>query len=141
MTTEPGVVSRQRVQEEISKSNNNAMHRDGTTKKGHHYYGVEFSTNGTLIAELREVKDGKANTYVDCVDEVINDIRDDGQILRKVSKIEKVPRGIRGEKSSKDMASSSKDMASSRNLVSTIGAQHYQINRLLEIPNVRDFPF
>ena len=32
-----------------------------------------------------------------------------------ISKIEKVPRGIRGEKSSKDMASS-------RNLVSTIGA-------------------
>ena len=32
------------------------------------------------------------------------------------SKIEKVPRGIRGEKSSKDMASS-------RNLVSTVGAQ------------------
>ena len=32
------------------------------------------------------------------------------------SKIEKVPRGIRGEKSSKDMATS-------RNLVSTIGAQ------------------
>ena len=31
------------------------------------------------------------------------------------SKIEKVPRGIRGEKSSKDMTSS-------RNLVSTIGA-------------------
>ena len=31
------------------------------------------------------------------------------------SKIEKVPRGIRGEKSSKDMASS-------RNLVSTVGA-------------------
>ena len=33
----------------------------------------------------------------------------------KQSKIEKVPRGIRGEKSSKDTASS-------RNLVSTIGA-------------------
>ena len=33
-----------------------------------------------------------------------------------LGKIEKVPRGIRGEKSSKDMASS-------RNLVSTIGAQ------------------
>ena len=33
----------------------------------------------------------------------------------KARKIEKVPRGIRGEKSSKDMASS-------RNLVSTIGA-------------------
>ena len=36
-------------------------------------------------------------------------------ILDIGSKIEKVPRGIRGEKSSKDMASS-------RNLVSTIGA-------------------
>ena len=36
-------------------------------------------------------------------------------ILSPKSKIEKVPRGIRGEKSSKDMASS-------RNLVSTIGA-------------------
>ena len=36
-------------------------------------------------------------------------------ILTQRSKIEKVPMGIRGEKSSKDMASS-------RNLVSTIGA-------------------
>ena len=35
--------------------------------------------------------------------------------IKLLSKIEKVPRGIRGEKSSKDMASS-------RNLVSTIGA-------------------
>ena len=34
------------------------------------------------------------------------------------SKIEKVPRGIQGEKSSKDMASS-------RNLVSKIGAKKY----------------
>ena len=37
------------------------------------------------------------------------------ELLASISKIEKVPRGIRGEKSSKDMASS-------RNLVSTIGA-------------------
>ena len=37
------------------------------------------------------------------------------QVVEIQSKIEKVPRGIRGEKSSKDMASS-------RNLVSTIGA-------------------
>ena len=36
-------------------------------------------------------------------------------VLRIGSKIEKVPRGIRGERSSKDMASS-------RNLVSTIGS-------------------
>ena len=40
----------------------------------------------------------------------------DSQYKQKyLSKIEKVPRGIRGEESSKDMASS-------RNLVSTIGA-------------------
>ena len=37
------------------------------------------------------------------------------RIFSNEGKIEKVPRGIRGEKSSKDMASS-------RNLVSTIGA-------------------
>ena len=37
-------------------------------------------------------------------------------VISIIRKIEKVPRGIRGEKSSKDMASS-------RNLVSTIGAQ------------------
>ena len=36
------------------------------------------------------------------------------------SKIEKVPRGIRGEKSSKDMASS-------RNLVSTIGVKNHKL--------------
>ena len=40
-----------------------------------------------------------------------------GKLL--LCKIKKVPRGIQGEKST----SSSKDMASSRNLVSTIGAQ------------------
>ena len=38
-----------------------------------------------------------------------------GSVFKIICKIEKVPRGIRGEKSSKDMASS-------RNLVSTIGA-------------------
>ena len=40
----------------------------------------------------------------------------EGSCRGRLSKIEKVPRGVRGEKSSKDMASS-------RNLVSTIGAQ------------------
>ena len=45
------------------------------------------------------------------------------KIEKVPSKIEKVPRGIRGEKSSKDMASS-------RNLVSTIGS--------LASPKIRD---
>ena len=43
------------------------------------------------------------------------DQRSTTDVTVQQSKIEKVPRGIRGEKSSKDMASS-------RNLVSTIGA-------------------
>ena len=43
----------------------------------------------------------------------VNEVVTDTCII--LSKTEKVPRGIRGEKSSKDMASS-------RNLVSTIGA-------------------
>ena len=46
----------------------------------------------------------------------IQDWATQSQISVWQSKIEKVPRGIRGEKSSKDMARS-------RNLVSTIGAQ------------------
>ena len=45
------------------------------------------------------------------------------KMIRSLSKIEKVPRGIRGEKSSKDMASS-------KNLFSTIGA--------LASPKIRD---
>ena len=44
------------------------------------------------------------------------------------SKIEKVPRGIRGEKSSKDMASS-------RNLVSTL--EHWQVPKWGTEPGVR----
>ena len=46
------------------------------------------------------------------------------------SKIEKVPRGIRGEKSSKDMASS-------RNLVSTTGAQASPTLQVYEWGGVR----
>ena len=45
----------------------------------------------------------------------MGNIADDSSTFIAISKIEKVPRGIRGEKSSKDMASS-------RHLVSTIGA-------------------
>ena len=52
---------------------------------------------------------------------LILEVNDQGHNTQ--SKIEKVPRGIRGEKSSKDMASS-------RNLVSTIGA--------LASPKMRD---
>ena len=49
-------------------------------------------------------------------------------------KIEKVPRGIRGEKSSKDMVSS-------RNLVSTIGAfrEYNQAEIILSWPNIRTY--
>ena len=85
LTTELGLVTREHVKEEISGSENITMHRDGTTKKGHHFYGVEFSKEGkTITAGLREVKDGKATTYVDCINEVMQDISDDGQILPKV---------------------------------------------------------
>ena len=85
LTTELGLVSREHVKEEMSGTENITMHRDGTTKKGHHFYGVEFSKEGkTITAGLREVKDGKATTYVDCINEVMQDISDDGQILPKV---------------------------------------------------------
>ena len=53
-------------------------------------------------------------------------------VLRVESKIEKVPRGIRGEKSSKDMASS-------RNLVSTIIALASPKMRPILFPNLSLF--
>lgn len=41
------------------------MLRDATTKKGRHLYGVKFVTNANIFtAGLREVSDGKADTYV-----------------------------------------------------------------------------
>ena len=51
------------------------MHRDATTKKGRHYCGIEFSDGDkTYTAGLREVTDGRAETYVDATHEVLADI-------------------------------------------------------------------
>lgn len=42
------------------------MHRDATTKKGKHFYGVQFNTGEKVLsAGVREVCDGKGETYVD----------------------------------------------------------------------------
>ena len=58
-----------------------------------------------MFSKFQQIR--AAETYIEIVVARANRL--------STSKIEKVPRGIRGEKSSKDMASS-------RNLVSTIGA-------------------
>eukprot|EP00105_Crassostrea_gigas_P041035 XP_019925183.1 PREDICTED: uncharacterized protein LOC105334137 [Crassostrea gigas] len=41
------------------------MHRDATTKKGHQFYAVQISTGEkVLTAGVREVSDGKGETYI-----------------------------------------------------------------------------
>ena len=68
-------MSREHVKEEISGSEHITMHRNVTTKKGHHFYGVEYSVKDkTITAGLREVKVGKASTCVDCINEVMQDM-------------------------------------------------------------------
>lgn len=78
MVNEMVTISRMQLQEQLS-SNKLTMHRDATTKKGHHYYAVEYSNDDgqTLTAGLREVCNGKAETYVKSTHEILGDISQD----------------------------------------------------------------
>ncbi|XP_053403190.1 uncharacterized protein LOC123534936 [Mercenaria mercenaria] len=73
--TELGVLAKKQVNEKLKSSDNLTVHRDATTKKGKHYYGMEISTETeTLTAGIKEVHNGKAETYVSTIDEIMNDI-------------------------------------------------------------------
>ncbi|XP_056002923.1 uncharacterized protein LOC125662868 [Ostrea edulis] len=86
LTSEMGVVARNHVNEELCKSENTTMHRDATTKKGRHFYGVQFNTGEKLFtAGVREVCDGKGETYVSAVKEILSDIGNGDNILNTVS--------------------------------------------------------
>ncbi|XP_056016543.1 uncharacterized protein LOC125672427 [Ostrea edulis] len=75
LTSEMGVLSRIHVNEEIKKSNKITMHRDATTKKGKHYYGVQINTGDKLLTTgIRQVCDGKGETYVNTTKEILSDI-------------------------------------------------------------------
>ena len=70
----------------------------------------------TSICKSGKEGEKETETKSGTINAVLHSSKTEGVLLKTaISKIEKVPRGIRGEKSSKDMASS-------RNLVSTIGA-------------------
>ena len=97
LNSELGYITRKQIVEELDTSNNLTMHRDATTKKGHHFYGVELS-NGTetYTVGLREVADGKSDTYTAYTKEILKDLNtstgsseiDNGNnILSKVNKI------------------------------------------------------
>lgn len=50
-----GVLSRCHLNEELLNSSDITMHRDATTKKGHHFYAVQVSTGEkVLTAGVRE---------------------------------------------------------------------------------------
>ncbi|XP_021339820.1 uncharacterized protein LOC110441045 [Mizuhopecten yessoensis] len=74
-TSEMGFIAREQLCEKLSASDCVTMHRDATTKKGKHFYGVQLSTKDeTLTAGIREVVDGKAATYIDCTNQMCSDI-------------------------------------------------------------------
>ena len=75
LNSELGQVSRIQLIEEIKNSEHITMHRDGTTKKGRHFYGVELANEEkTFTAGVREISDGKGETYANCVKEIVEDV-------------------------------------------------------------------
>lgn len=63
-TSEMGVVSRNQINEEMKNNCNITMHRDATTKKGKHFYGVQFNTGEKVLsAGVREVCDGASSLH------------------------------------------------------------------------------
>ncbi|CAG2215596.1 unnamed protein product [Mytilus edulis] len=87
MMHELGSVSRHHIEDEFKNDKNLTMHRDATTKKGRHIYGVGYSTESgkILTAGVREVSDGKAETYVKNTKEILNDISESTNFLEKTS--------------------------------------------------------
>ncbi|XP_062597563.1 uncharacterized protein LOC134258988 [Saccostrea cucullata] len=75
LSSEMGVVARNQLNETLLTCTNTTMHRDATTKKGKHFYGVKFNTGEKILtAGVREVCNGKSETYVNCTKEIINDL-------------------------------------------------------------------
>lgn len=75
-TTEMAYIAKQHVSEEIQKSEALTLHRDATTKLGRHFYGLTVSNENkeNFITGIKEVKDGKAQTYANCTLSVMNNI-------------------------------------------------------------------
>lgn len=72
-----------KLESELCNSTALTMHRDATTKKGRHFYGVEYSNNNgqTCTADIIEVCDGKAETYLNTTNEILSDMTPDTQKL------------------------------------------------------------
>jgi hypothetical protein len=83
MVNELESMSRTQLESELCNSTALTMHRDATTKKGHHFYGVEYSNNNgqTYTADIREVCDGKEETYLNTTNEIPSDMIPDTRNL------------------------------------------------------------
>ncbi|CAG2236215.1 unnamed protein product [Mytilus edulis] len=86
MSSEVSLDAQQHLNEALASSDNFTMQCDATTKRGHHYYTTQLTTaENTLTVGVSEVIDGKATTYVSCVNETLSSICDPGSVLNKVS--------------------------------------------------------
>lgn len=70
-----GLLGHNQLKEQYLNSENMTMLRDATTKKGRHFYGVNFSLDANIFtAGLREVSDGKADRYDFTTKDILNEI-------------------------------------------------------------------
>ena len=70
-------LSRQQLSCVLSGTENTTMYRDGTTKKGKHYAGVQIATEDKVYTVgMRQMASGSAQNYFDSVMTMLDDIQD-----------------------------------------------------------------
>ena len=75
MLIESHAVAQCQLAEVLSKDGYNTLHTDGTTKYGHKYAGYQVTTEErTYTLGLRETADGTAQTELDTLNEILEDL-------------------------------------------------------------------
>lgn len=83
---EMGIISQLHIEEELKDKNQLTIHRDATTKQGHHYYGVKLSTDEKeLTIGLKEISRGTAKKYIDATNKLLKPIQSEIPITAKIS--------------------------------------------------------
>jgi len=81
-----GIISQLHIEEELKDKNKLTIHRDATTKQGHHYYGLKLSTDEKeLTIGLKEISRGTAKKYIDATNKLLKPIQSEIPITAKIS--------------------------------------------------------
>ena len=75
MTTELTYLCRKQLSESLANSTDITMLRDGTTKKGKHFYGVKLQTNDSLYTlGVKDVPQGTAETLMSATKTMLDNV-------------------------------------------------------------------